>query len=467
MGRAALCMRAAALLAAAGMLIFLAEGISADNDIAEAVAARVLEPTELVAEIPEGYGTLFQIQWGGGGRLSQLRGRLAGRGCALNTLWVYSEDGWHGYNRFDLPREFPINRQFIERYEQDVPAGTLYATCADQPVAQDLQPTQIVADIPEEYDTMFELQWGGGSLYQLKGRLATMGCMVNNISFTSPETNTQYTYNQYTTRSTNPTNQQFLKKYEQLIPVNVLYADCYDVCELREDKKCILWEEMRDLGDLNYADIVYPTGGLPCTADFHPKVMSNVFNVLPVAPDLCIIRREDYNYAQIGGQAIAGDQSIPPFILIFKHSNHIEVELLHTEIHEICHINQYWHWLQQLKLDSQARYNSSRYFNNSSHGQEFIDLIGFKQFDSPDWKLPVDNVYRDVYSLIPVELAAELCSMHLLDKMGERGTYDYQTYSDGRYIMLPEKRDFDASKYLTPEIVEWLETYMILPEIAD
>ena len=64
MGRAALCMRAAALLAAAGMFIFLAEGISADNDIAEAVTARVLKPTQAIAEVPEEYNELFEIQWG-------------------------------------------------------------------------------------------------------------------------------------------------------------------------------------------------------------------------------------------------------------------------------------------------------------------------------------------------------------------------------------------------------------------
>ena len=145
-------------------------------------------------------------------------------------LWVYGEDGWHGYNRYDLPQEFSLNQQFIERYEQDVPAGTLYATCADQPVAQDLQPTQIVADIPEKYDTVFNLQWGGGSLFQLKGRLATMGCMVNNISFTDPETNREYTYNQYTTRSPERANKQFIQRYEHFIPAGELSADCYEVC---------------------------------------------------------------------------------------------------------------------------------------------------------------------------------------------------------------------------------------------
>lgn len=56
--------------------------------------------------------------------------------------------------------------------------------------------------------------------------------------------------------------------------------------------------------------------------------------------------------------------------------------------------------------------------------------------------------------------------MYLLDKMGERSSYDYETYSDGKFRKVPI-RNFDTSKYLTPEVVEWLETHMILPQITE
>ena len=242
MGRAALCMRAVALLAAAGMFLFLAEGISADDGYIEAGAARVLEPTELVAEIPAEYDTLFQIQWGGG-NLFQLAGRLAAQGCAMNTLWVHDDDRWHPYNRYDVPRDAALIQEFIGRYERDLPAGTFYATCADQPDAQNLQPTQIVADIAEEYNTLFELQWGGGSLLHLKGRLATMGCVANNISFTDPATDTQYTYNQYNSRSTDPQNQQFVQAFKTYIPAGTLQADCFNICDV-SDQGCLSFEEL-------------------------------------------------------------------------------------------------------------------------------------------------------------------------------------------------------------------------------
>ena len=474
MGRAALCMRAAALLAAAGMFIFLAEGISADNDIAEAVTARVLEPTELVAEIPEGYGTLFQIQWGGGS-LPQLRGRLAGRGCALNTLWVYGEDGWHGYNRYDLPQEFSLNQQFIERYEQDVPAGTLYATCADQPVAQDLQPTQIVADIPEKYDTVFNLQWGGGSLFQLKGRLATTGCMVNNISYTDPETNREYTYNQYTTRSPERANKQFLQRYEHFIPASELSADCYEVCQFWGIPAwCAPFEERRANYDGgNFSSIKHST----CTDDFLPQVKEVVFSLLPMRPNVCVVRDFTQDIDYIGGYALVNNVA-QPFIFINgtdpTNDAYLTRSALNTEIHELCHINQHWHWAQQISRGNSVGYNNTSYFNNSKHGKEFIELIGFTAVsdNAPRADLPYNSIYRDIYSLDPIELSAELCKMYLTEKMGLESIYEYRTYDypnrniTNDYIRHP-RREVDVNKYLTPEVREWLETYMILPDVSE
>ena len=232
--------RAVALLAAVGVSIFLAGGISADDEIAEAEPAAALQPTQVVADIPTEYDTLFELQWGGGS-LFQLAGRLASQGCAMNTLWVHDGGQWHPYNRYDVPRDAALIQEFIGRYERALPAGTFYATCADQPDAQSLQPTQIVAEIPEEYDTMFELQWGGGSLLHLKGRLATMGCIANNISFSDLTTNIRHTYNQYNTRSIDPTNQQFVQTSEAYIPAGAMRADCYRICEFTRARPPSEW----------------------------------------------------------------------------------------------------------------------------------------------------------------------------------------------------------------------------------
>ena len=474
MGGAALCMRAAALLAAAGMFIFLAEGISADNDIAEAVAARVLEPTELVAEIPEEFGTLFQIQWGGGS-LFQLAGRLAARGCTMNTLWVHDGGQWHPYNRYDIPRDSALIQEFIGRYERGLPAGTFYVTCTDQPDEQNLQPTQIVAEIPEEYDTLFDLQWGGGSLLHLKGRLATMGCIANNISFSDPTTNIRHTYNQYNTRSTDPTNQQFTQTFQAYIPAGTIQADCFNVCEFK-DRECLSFEEARkQYNNWDISDI----SGVPCTDDFHPIVKEKVFPILPIRPDTCIIRAQNrFEGGQhIQGFAIPDVINTSPAVVVLDGNNnyrswtneHSDI-LLYIEIHELCHINQQWHWTQRLALNTSVDYSYNkqwRYFEGSAHGKKFMELVEY------DTTIPryvaLDSPYRDIYNpKLTVELSAELCTLYILDKIGSRSIYDYRRYDSFRgYFQQVPIHDFDTSKYLTPEVVEWLETYMILPQIAE
>ena len=477
MGRAALCMRAAALLAAAGMFIFLAEGISADDDIAEAVAARVLEPTELVAEIPEEFGTLFQIQWGGGS-LFQLAGRLAARGCAMNTLWVHDGGQWHPYNRYNVPRDAALIQEFIRRYERDLPAGTFYATCADQPVPQNLQPTQIVAEIPEEYDTLFDLQWGGGSFLHLKGRLATMGCMANNISFTDPETNTEYTYNQYTTRSTDPTNQQFLTEYEQFIPANTLTADCYNVCEFGGER-CLSFDELREQKNVELTQQLTrlrQNKEIVCTDDFHPLVKEKVLPILPIRPDTCIVRAENKNRSAIRGVAFTSFNNGVPVIIVSdarsgayrsNTTEHSDI-LLSVEIHELCHINQQWHWAQHLALDKSVDFSYNKrwmYLHDSVHGKEFIEIVDYRYNAQ---HLPVDSPYRDIYSPNPTELSAELCAMYLIGKIGATQSYNYDKWDSyrGSFVEVPI-RDFDTSKYLTPEVVEWLENYMMLPDVSE
>ena len=60
--------------------------------------------------------------------------------------------------------------------------------------------------------------------------------------------------------------------------------------------------------------------------------------------------------------------------------------------------------------------------------------------------------------------------MYFLDKMGLESNYRYEQYywtPTGKYKLGINIRDFDISPYLTSEVVEWLETYMILPEIVE
>ena len=484
--------RAAALLAAVGVSIFLAGGISADEEIAEAEPAAALQPAQVVADIPTEYDTLFELQWGGGS-LSQLAGRLAPRGCAMNTLWVYDGSRWHPYNRYDVPQDAAFIQEFIQRYERDLPAGTFYATCADQPVAGNLQSTQIVAEILEEYDTPFELQWGGGSFLHLKGRLATMGCMVNNISYTDPETNREYTYNQYNTRSTDRTNQQFLQRYEQFIPAGTLTADCYNVCEFGGER-CLSFDELREQ-EGNFRkyylfSILEIDKTTPCTRNFHPTIQEHILPLLPIRPDACIVLKEKLtddpdSIGGVGGAVWYYNVNAPPFVAVedisslwYRETQQYKDEVLVNGIHELCHINQNYQQVQGLSTEQGFNENNHLWFKNSPQGRAFIEMVEYTDVGSWQWVLPENNVYRqDIYSTNPIELSAELCSMYLLDKIGATQRYTYT-----KWIPLPNENgyngygyfqpstptpNFNINTYLTPEVREWLETYMILPEIIE
>ncbi len=388
MGRAALCMRAAALLAAAGMFIFLAEGISADNDIAEAVTARVLKPTQAMAEVPEEYDELFEIQWGGGS-LYHLKARLATMGCMLNTIWVYDDNQWYGYNQYNVPRSF--NQPFLTQFSGGIPATTLYGDCIDI--------------------CTFDITTG-------------------------------------------------------------------DVIEYYE---CASFETLKQAGWFFDLDIQDET---PCTDNFHPTVIQKVFPLLAILPNTCIVHEDRRDTTRgVSGKAFMTTTNETPFIVIYIHNNNyrsrqeFEIIKLNKEIHELCHINQYWQWVEQLKAGIPFRndisngdhfYNVDRLYN-SPQGKEFIELTDFiltgeDQYRVKQWKLPTNSIYKDMYHINPLELSAELCTMYIVDKIEERSNYDYQRYN--RHANLYDRvpvRNINVSKYLTPEIIEWLETYMVLP----
>ena len=375
MGGKTLIRRVAALLASAGLFAALASGISADEGDEEAAAEAALQPTQVVAEIPAGYGTLFPLQWGGGSLL-HLKGRLATMGCIADTIWVYNNNEWHPYNQYQVPHIL-----------------------------------QIIQD--------------------------------------------------------------FKNSYSEYIPPTTVYADCTNICEFNNNR-CIPFHEMREQRD-NYPSFIIPlTETDSCTQNFNPKVTTQVLPTLPTRPDTCIVTKKLNDGKGIRGVA---PNNLPvnttPFVVIYDEpsyrtsTEHSDI-LLASEIHELCHINQNWHWVQQLTPSAFIGYRSSSYFYTSPHGQTFIDLVGFKQNNTGKWTLPLNSVYRDIYSKNPKELAAELCSMYLLERMGERSSYDYERYNnDERYYEEIPIRTTNLNKYLTPQIRQWLETYMILPEIAD
>ena len=392
MGRAALCMRAAALLAAAGMFIFLAEGISADNDIAEAVAARVLEPTEVVAEIPEEYNTLFELQWGGGS-LYQLKGRLATMGCMANTIWLYDNAKWHPYNQYQISSTFASNVEFQNQYAEFIPMGTLW-------------------------------------------------------------------------------------------------ADCFRMCEFKynDDIQARTCEEFEFLREHNFFNILpYSISDTSfCTNDFNPLVKEKVLPRLPLHPDTCIVRQEHekvrgyaMNFFVRSSRTRTYPNSVPIFV-IYAPSDYISPNLppamqqrnkgrlLHDEIHELCHVNQQWHVAQALQPDNILSAHPNDVWYETPAGKAFIALTGFTKNSAGNWNLPYTSVYNNIYSTNPLELSAEMCMFYITESIGIENVYKYEFWrKSGGFALRSTPIDFDTSKYLTPEMVEWLETYMILPQIME
>ena len=362
---------------------------------------------------------------------------------------------------------------------------------AEAEPAAALQPTEVVADIPTEYDTPFELQWGGGSLFQLKARLATMGCMANNIWI---HNNQWSLYNQYTLSHDLFFIQQFIQQYENNIPAGTLWVDCYNVCEFGGER-CLSFDELREqegnfkehfgyilsLRARNF-EIDQTT---PCTRNFHPTIQEHILPLLPVRPDACFVLKENISTSLnstggTGGYTWHQSVNAPPFFVMIDHSSlwYRETQeykdlALATEMHELCHINQNYQQIQGLSTEQGFNEDDDLWFKNSPQGKAFIKMTGFIDLGYWQWRLSTKNIYKDIYSKNPIELSAELCSMYLLDKIGATQRYEkYEkwittTNGNGYFRPFSPIPNFNVNTYLTPQIRQWLETYMILPEIAD
>ena len=349
-------------------------------------------------------------------------------------------------------------------------AGVFSTSIYAQEQEAELQPTQIIADIPEEYNEVFLLQWGGGSLYQLKQRLATMGCMADTL-FTY-NNNQWNSYNQYQVPST--LNAQFLTEYSQLIPAGTLYASCYDICDFNYYKapknflpRCSTIETGQEKS--YYGIFQYPIDNTtPCTRNFDPRVQASVLPIMPLYPDMCIVRQqtEEVQAGGIGGVSnplIALSNAPypynPAFIVLFSPvvENESPAVLLGVEVHELCHTNQYWHFVENLQPDviRDVEVLSTEQWSITPAGKSFIDLVGFTQNTENKWVLPDNTPYKNIYGIDdPVELSAELCMLYFMDKMGEPDIYSIN------------QNNLDISQYLNPEVIQWLETYVVLPVIS-
>ena len=161
------------------------------------------------------------------------------------------------------------------------------------------------------------------------------------------------------------------------------------------------------------------------------------------------------------GQMAGGHYPIwQGLIVVYKDSADLNAEYdriaLDTEIHELCHMNQYFHSVEQMRpgrlITIPGVSTSLGAWLTTKPGSSFIDLVGFSQDATGEWSLPDDTTFRNIYGLDnPIELSAELCMLYFIDRMGER--YGFE--------------NVDPMRYLIDEIVEWIETWVALPEIVE
>ena len=377
----------------------------------------------------------------------------------------------------------------------------------DEDTPPQLAETQIVAEVPDGFGELFSLQWGGGSFLHLKGRLATLGCLVDTIWLN--DGGTWYVHNQYQVPST--LTHDFVERYDAFVPPGTLWATCFQLCEFEyldpaTNYPCRTVDEIRrgiPPGTATSLSIGRIDHAVPCTDDWHPVVARDVLPILPLLPETCILREIHPREPEIAGFMVAHFRpywTVEGRVMLPKNASLIAVwgppeyvaleapyvaleaprggirnhtQYVSKEVHELCHVNQFWQIAQGLRTDIvvwQGVGPNRHVWWDSEPGREFVRLSGFIRSDDGTYSLPPNSVYRDVYSTDPLELAAVLCTEYIIDRLGVPSKYAWMTWDTDTklYAMRPSYPvDFDTAKYLTPEIREWIETWMVLPDIAD
>lgn len=366
----------------------------------------------------------------------------------------------------------------------------------DEDTPPQLAETQIVADVPDGFGELFSLYWGGGSFLHLKGRLATLGCLVDTLWLN--DGGTWYVHNQYQVPST--LTRDFVERYDAFVPPGTLWATCFQLCEFEyldpsTDYPCRTVDQTRQSGPnsrMGRIDLA-----VPCTDDWHPIVARDVLPILPIHPETCILRETDdiasgmmrvpFRPYWLSGRSAAmlpknawiiavwSPSGYRPALKAPRGQSQIHSAVVGQEVHELCHANQFWQVAQGLRTDvvvwKGTGWPDRRVWWDSEPGEEFVRLSGFTKSDVGTYSLPSNSVHRKIYRPDdPLEIAAELCVEYIFDRLGLPSRYRWDTYdpAQNRFVLRPfAPEHFDTARYLTPEIRERLETWAVLPDIAN
>ena len=376
-------------------------------------------------------------------------------------------------------------------------AGVASAQDPDEPdelPPDEPAPGELRGVVSAEPGELFQIEWGGGSLYDLKRRLAVRGCMLD-LLWRQGENEEWHGYSQY---QVPPSLQRdFLERYEADIPAGTLHAACFDICTFQYETETISAYDPRCRTAAEALSDDQNDASSLCTEQFDPLVIEHAMPLLPRRPDLCIVRIEyDLEAEQANDRYDVGvsgallnqydDDAIEigartwyetypnrqPAILITSPRNPagerapgIRAAALHAEAHELCHATQDWIFLQSLNQHRRQAQPLHEWWDQSEAGREFATAVGFSRAETGRWALADDRFYRFAYgSDHPAELAAELCAVYLIERMGQPGAYSFLAYDIQRraYYWRTTTIEFDPNWFLKPLVRQWLEKYMIL-----
>ncbi len=338
----------------------------------------------------------------------------------------------------------------------------------DNVKAQTLTHTQFSGTLPEkETEGSAFIQWGGGTIYQLTARLAVNGCDLN-LLWVWDSQQERYTAG-YTFDGPSFLNNNFNNLYKDNIPPSVIWVKCIDMINhvygyglLSEEEKA--WVDGREKGGEFDLSLFSLDSVSDCGNYWLYEIKNSIFTYLPLIPGTCVsyFVDSDVNAPSRALYPIYFDgngaryHGIKTNILINNSDRDVYEYNLATELHELCHVNQYWHTVKHVFsydfLDLNPRSNLFfDDFRNSDYVIEFINVLGFYEDDNGNWTLPKDSIYGGLYgNFHPVELSAELCSGYVMKKLGKTNEGDIHYYYE---------------RFLTDEVIAWLEKYVfVLPE---
>ena len=305
------------------------------------------------------------------------------------------------------------------------------------------------------------IQYGGGSFYQLISRLSIEGCEVINLNID----NLHYDF-----RNPNEENQDFKDTYtdriEQNTNINIM---CIDNCGIIYGLNLLSDEWKGGFDSLPRCEpfryiLESVISRTDCTTDWTSDIQK-VFLQIPVLQDLCKIEVVSKTSGEWGlffpSIYFAAENIIlqaQETTIVFQ-SNKKKIDLnsddwLYTTIHEVCHAHQVWYTFKQqidndyLKNNNNEEARIEGIWYETDMAQEFIDITDFEQQSNGEWKLKGNIKGVDSYvSSDPIELSADVCALYMIKRI--RPNSDFKR--------------FTKSPYLTPELEEWVEKYIVLP----